>query len=208
MAQKVISKAEGRVVALASVEPSPRAIEIARQTEKDPKLVELILSESNSVVKARPGLLIVEHHLGFIMANAGIDQSNANLADQVILLPQDPDRSARQLRDSLRQYTGCDVGVIITDSWGRPWRRGTVGFAIGISGVPAVMDLRGHQDLRGRVLEATDVGVADEVAAAASLLMGQANEGQPVIVLRGLSLPEQDGCASNLLRCKNEDAFR
>jgi coenzyme F420-0:L-glutamate ligase / coenzyme F420-1:gamma-L-glutamate ligase len=175
-AQKVVSKAEGRTVSLATVRASPRALELADVVQKDPRLVELVLSESRRVVRAAKDVLIVEHRLGFIMANAGIDQSNVNVPgaeEQALLLPVDPDASAARLRAGIRAQVGLDLGIVISDSFGRPWRVGTVGVAIGAAGIAAVRDLRGRPDLLGRKLQVTVVGHADEIAAAASLLMGQ-----------------------------------
>jgi coenzyme F420-0:L-glutamate ligase / coenzyme F420-1:gamma-L-glutamate ligase len=211
VAQKIVSKAEGRIVDLATIEPSPRALDLAALVEKDPRLVEVILSESVRVVRARRGVLIVEHRLGFIMANAGVDRSNvapADGAERVLLLPKHPDRSAEALRGGLAALTGIDVAVVINDSFGRPWRQGTVGVAIGVAGLPALIDLRGEPDLFGRKLEVTVVGFADEVAAAASLLMGQANEAQPVVLIRGLSWSAPQSTAASIIRSPNEDLFR
>jgi len=176
LAQKIVSKAEGRMVDLATVKPSAEAIELAGKVQKDPRLVELILSESSRVVRARPGLLIVEHRLGFVMANAGVDQSNVASPDhsqQALLLPVDPDGSAARLREQLSKTLGVPVAVVINDSFGRAWRRGTCGVAIGAAGLPALMDLRGSPDLFGRELQVSITGHADEIAAAASLVMGQ-----------------------------------
>jgi coenzyme F420-0:L-glutamate ligase/coenzyme F420-1:gamma-L-glutamate ligase len=211
VAQKIVSKAEGRIVDLATVEPSPRALELSALVEKDARLVEVILSESVRVVRARRGVLIVEHRLGFIMANAGVDRSNVAPADgseRVLLLPKDPDRSAEALTRGLVALTGIDVAVVISDSFGRPWRQGTVGVAIGAAGLPALIDLRGKPDLFGRRLEATVVGFADEVAAAASLLMGQADEAQPVVLIRGLSWSAPESTAASIIRPPHEDLFR
>ena len=180
VAQKVVSKAEGRLVYLPDVVPSPRAQELAQQTHKDPRLVEVVLSESAEVLRVRPGLLVVEHRLGFVCANAGVDQSNvAGSDDWALLLPEDPDTSARRLRAAVHLATGKNIAVIISDSHGRAWRFGTVGVAIGVAGLKPVTDLRGQPDLTGRPLQITEVGTADEIAAAASLLMGQAAEGTP-----------------------------
>src|SRR5262249_41434974 len=184
VAQKIVSKAEGRILDLATVEPSEKARALAAEIDKDPRLVEVVLSESVRVVRTRRGLLVVEHKLGFIMANAGVDQSNVAPADgpaYVLLLPKNPDRSAEMLRRGLEAATGVDVAVVINDSFGRPWRQGTVGVAIGVAGLPAVVDLRGQADLFGRKLEVSVIGFADEVAAAASLLMGQADEALPAV---------------------------
>lgn len=210
-AQKVVSKAEGRRIDLATVTPSGRALEVARRVQKDPRLVELVLRESRGIVREAKDVLIVEHRLGLIMANAGIDQSNvADPADGefALLLPEDPDASAARLRSKLGELTGCEPGVIISDSFGRPWRVGTVGVAIGCAGIAATLDLRGAADLFGRVLRVTVVGHADEIAAAASLLMGQASEAQPVILIRGLAQPAPHQPAAALLRPADQDLFR
>jgi coenzyme F420-0:L-glutamate ligase/coenzyme F420-1:gamma-L-glutamate ligase len=211
VAQKIVSKAEGRIVDLATIEPSPRALALAAEVDKDPRLVEVILSESVRVVRARRGVLIVEHRLGFIMANAGVDRSNVAPADgpeRVLLLPEHPDRSAEALRRGLAALTGIDVAVVINDSFGRPWRQGTVSVAIGVAGLPGLVDLRGQPDLFGRRLEVTVVGFADEVAAAASLLMGQADEAQPVVLIRGLSWSAPASTAASIIRPPHEDLFR
>jgi coenzyme F420-0:L-glutamate ligase/coenzyme F420-1:gamma-L-glutamate ligase len=207
MAQKIVSKAENRIVDLTTVIPSLRAIELAAEVQKDARLVELILSESETVVRRGPGVLIVEHKLGFVMANAGIDRSNVNGEDHALLLPLDPDRSATAIRRAIAARIGIDVGVLIIDSFGRAWRNGTIGTAIGASGVPTLLDLRGRPDLFGRPLETTEVGWADELAAAASLMMGQAGEGRPVILVRGL-VETGEGSAADLLRAKQKDLFR
>ena len=211
VAQKVVSKSEGRSVDLASVVPSARAIELAKEIQKDPRLVELILSESVRVVRSRPNVLIVEHRLGFVMANAGIDQSNVAPGDGVeraLLLPVDPDGSAEALRAGLAGLFGVPPAVIITDSFGRPFRRGTAGVAIGAAGLPALLDLRGNPDLFGRILQVSISGFADEIAAAASLVMGQGDEAQPVVLVRGLSWQATANPASNLVRPASEDMFR
>jgi coenzyme F420-0:L-glutamate ligase/coenzyme F420-1:gamma-L-glutamate ligase len=210
IAQKIVSKAEGRIVELERVTPSAQAVELAAEVGKDPRLVQVILSESVRVVRRRPNLLIMEHRLGFIMANAGVDHSNvaAGHSEQVLLLPLDPDGSAARLRDALKQRAGADVGVIINDSFGRPWRRGTCGVAIGAAGLPSMIDLRGRPDLFGRTLEVSILGFADEIAAAASLLQGQADEAQPVVVVRGLRWAAPDCPAATLVRPPEEDLFR
>lgn len=207
-AQKIISKAEGRLVELASVTPSPQAVELAAVADKDPRVVELILSESNAVVRARPGVIIVEHRLGFILANAGIDRSNIDGSDCALLLPENPDRSAEKLRTSLAAMSGADIGILIIDSIGRAWRNGTIGTAIGASGIPTLLDLRGRPDLFGRKLETTEVGWADELASAASLVMGQAGEGWPIVLVRGAMERSGSGTARDLLRPKEKDLFR
>ena len=212
-AQKIISKAEGRAVNLAAITPSPRALELARQTEKDPRVVELILQESNEVLRLRVGAIIVEHKLGFVCANAGIDHSNVAGAgdaaeEWVLLLPADPDRSAEQLRQAVQSQTGKRIGVLVIDSHGRAWRNGTVGSAIGIAGLPGLHDLRGQPDLFGYTLQVTQVGVADELAAAASLVMGQAAEMTPVVHARGFPYSLREGKLNELIRPKEQDLFR
>lgn len=212
LAQKVVSKAEGRFVVLDEVTPSPRAKELAGTCLKDPRVVELILRETREVLRAVPNVLIVEDRRGLVLANAGIDQSNvepdASGQARVLLLPEDPDASAQRLRERLRTLAGVEVGVLINDSIGRAWRLGTVGTCIGASGVPGLLDLRGTPDLYGRALQTTEVGFADELAAAASLLMGQGGEGRPVILIRGAILPRTDGNARELRRTRDKDLFR
>ena len=211
LTQKIVSKAEGRMVDLASVKPSTEAIELAGKVQKDPRLVELILSESVRVVRARPGILIVEHRLGFVMANAGIDQSNLASPggpQNALLLPVDPDGSAAILKERLSLKFGASIAVVISDSFGRAWRRGTCGVAIGAAGLPSLMDLRGSPDLFGRELQVSITGHADEIAAAASLVMGQGAEGQPVVIVRGLTWRGPNNAASELVRPAAEDMFR
>lgn len=213
VAQKIVSKAEGRHVDLGQVEASQEAQELAREVDKDPRVVELVLSESSKVLRTRPGLLVVEHRLGFVCANAGIDRSNIDPqvtggGDWVLLLPEHPDRSAARLRAGLQDAHGAGIGVLIVDSHGRAWRMGTVGVAIGIAGFPAVVDLRGTPDLYGRRLQITEVGLADEVSAAASVLMGQAAEARPVVHVRGLPYPLRESGLSEILRPEEEDLFR
>jgi coenzyme F420-0:L-glutamate ligase / coenzyme F420-1:gamma-L-glutamate ligase len=208
LAQKIVSKAEGRMVDLRTVAPSARAASLAKATEKDARIVELILSESTDVLRHRPGVLIVAHRLGMVLANAGIDQSNVGGEDHALLLPLDPDRSCADIRGRLMHATGVDAGVMIIDSIGRAWRNGTIGTAIGVSGLPGLLDLRGRADLFGRVLETTEVGLADEVAAAASLVMGQAGEGRPVVLARGVGYERRDGSAGELIRAREKDLFR
>jgi coenzyme F420-0:L-glutamate ligase/coenzyme F420-1:gamma-L-glutamate ligase len=207
-AQKIVSKAEGRAVELATVSPSSRAIGLAQQTGKDARLVELILGESTEIVRQRHDLIIARHRLGFILANAGIDASNVGGGGSVLLLPVDPDASAARIRGAILAATGADAGVLIIDSFGRPWRMGTTGTAIGVSGLPGVIDLRGAADLNGRPLRATEIGFADELAAAASLVMGQAAEGTPIVLARGVPYTRRDGSARELLRPKDMDLFR
>jgi coenzyme F420-0:L-glutamate ligase/coenzyme F420-1:gamma-L-glutamate ligase len=211
VAQKIVSKAEGRRVDLATVTPSPRAVGLGLETGKDARLVEVILSESQRVVRTRPGLLIVQHRLGFVMAHGGVDQSNVASAAEgefALLLPENPDASADALRARLRALTGAAVGIVINDSTGRAWRHGTVGIALGAAGLPALLDLRGRADLFGRKLEVTVVGFADEIAAAASLVMGQADEARPVVRVRGLDLSAPALPAAAIVRPAAEDLFR
>ena len=213
IAQKVISKSEGRLVNLATVKPSRRAIELASATEKDPRIAELVLQESKEILRTRPRTVIVEHRLGFVCANAGIDHSNVkgegNKSEEwVLLLPVDPDASAHKIRQELEEEFRVRLGVLIIDSHGRAWRMGTTGVAIGLSGLPGLVDLRGHPDLFGYVLQITQVGVADELAAAASLIMGQAAEATPVIHVRGFPYPLRESDLSELLRPREMDLFR
>lgn len=211
VAQKAVSKAENRYVAL-DLEPSPRAQALAVKCGKDARLVEIILRESRSVLRAARGVLIVEDRRGLVLANAGVDRSNVDqhgaAGERVLLLPRDPDGSAARLRLAFSERVGVDVGVIINDSLGRAWRLGTVGCAIGVSGLPALLDRRGERDLHGRRLETTEVGLADELAAAASIVMGQAAEGRPAVIVRGLGWPRPDGRARDLLRPRAADLFR
>ena len=210
LAQKIVSKAEGRLVDLAGVTPSPEALSVAEEVRKDARLVELVLRESHRIVRKAPNVLIVEHRLGLTMANAGIDQSNVQHEGRevVLLLPENPDASAERLRAELFARTGIEIAVVINDSFGRPWRRGTVGVAIGAAGLPSLIDRRGEADLFGRELQVTMIAYADEIAASASLLMGQANEGTPVVLLRGLNWSAAANPASDLLRPPGEDLFR
>jgi len=205
---KIISKAEGRLVNLAQVTPSLRAVELAAQTEKDPRLVELVLRESTQVLRIRPGAIIVQHRLGFICANAGIDHSNVQLPYGVLLLPENPDASAQSLRSHLEAASGARLGVLVIDSHGRAWRMGTVGVTIGLSGLPGLLDLRGRPDLFDFRLQITQVGASDELAAAASLVMGQAAEGTPVVHARGFPYPLRESSLSELLRPRGQDLFR
>jgi coenzyme F420-0:L-glutamate ligase / coenzyme F420-1:gamma-L-glutamate ligase len=213
IAQKIVSKAEGRTVDLADVTPSADAVALAASTGKDPRIVQVVLSESTKVVRSRPNLMIMQHRLGFVMANAGVDQSNVAAADgrqRALLLPVDPDGSAAAIRAALAPLApiGANVGVIISDSFGRPWRRGTAGVAIGSAGLPSIIDLRGQPDLFGRTLEVSIIGFADEIAAAASLLQGQAAEAQPVIVVRGLTWTAPDMKVADVIRPAEEDLFQ
>lgn len=207
VAQKVVSKAEGRIAVLADVRPSAAARELAERTGKDPRLVEVILSETRRVLRARPGVLIVQHRLGYVMANAGVDQSNLEEPGTALLLPADPDASAAALRARLAARFGAGPGVIVSDSFGRAWRRGAIGTAIGIAGLPALLDLRGQPDLAGRRLEVTITGFADQIAAAAALLTGEAAEGRPLVLLRGLAWSAPAGSAREAIRDEAEDLF-
>jgi len=209
VAQKIISKSEGRYVDLADVLPGERAIALAQQVDKDPRLVELILRQSRDTVRQRPGVLIVEHELGYIHANAGIDRSNVEGSeDTVLLLPLDPDASAVALRTALAQHCGVDVAIIINDSAGRAWREGAIGFALGTAGFAPVVDLVGKCDLLGRPMEVTSVAVADELAAAASVLMGQSDESAPVVLIRGARVEASEAGSGSLLRDRERDLFR
>ena len=203
VAQKVVSKAEGRVVDLSDVRPSPRAVELAARAQKDARVVELILRESVEVLRCVPGVIVVQDRRGLVMANAGIDASNvAGDAERVLLLPVDPDASARHLAQAL------GLAVVINDSFGRAWRLGTCGTAIGVAGMPALLDLRGKPDRDGRLLLTSELALADEVAAAASLAMGQGAEGRPAVHLRNVPGIAGDGCAADLVRPKAKDLFR
>jgi len=213
IAQKIVSKSEGRFRYLKDISPSREAKRLAKITEKDPRLIELILQESKDVLRTRKGVIIVEHKLGFVCANAGIDHSNVkglygDDEDWVLLLPQNPDQSADAIRSGIKRLLGVEIGVLIIDSHGRAWRLGTVGVAIGVSGLPALVDMRGVQDLYGFRLRATDVGVADELAAAASLMMGQAAEGTPIIHVRGFPYNLRESQLNELIRPKELDLFR
>lgn len=238
LAQKIVSKAEGRFVHLSTVIPSTQARELAIQAEKDPRMVELILRESREVLRVRPGTIIVEHRLGFVCANAGIDHSNVidnrgaaveatttNMADVdrhaavkattlheadewMLLLPEDPDASASRIRQRLETSSGARLGVLIIDSHGRAWRLGVVGTAIGFSGLPGLIDMRGQPDLFGYNLRITLIAAADELAAAASLIMGQAAEGTPIVHVRGYPYPLREGSMKELLRPRVQDMFR
>lgn len=209
VAQKIVSKSEGRLVPLDGVEPSPNAEQLATETGKDPRLVELILRESSQVIRKSPGVIIVRHNLGYVTANAGIDQSNVDHADgeYALLLPQDPDLSARLLRESLMQNTGRQLGVIVSDSANRPWRLGTLGYAIGSAGITVLDDRRGETDLFGRVLLVTMSNRADAIASAATLVMGETTERVPVAVVRGFPAEDSGQTAADCIRPKSEDLF-
>jgi coenzyme F420-0:L-glutamate ligase / coenzyme F420-1:gamma-L-glutamate ligase len=208
---KIVSKAEGRFADLSALEPSELARELAQITRKDARLVEAILREAVEVIRAKPNVLIVATRHGLIMANGGIDQSNLDAADhgrRVLLLPEEPDASAHRLKEGLDKHFHADIGVIISDSVGRPWRLGTVGIAIGAAGVPSLWDRRGEKDLSGRPLEVTEVAFADAVAAVAVLAMGEAAEGRPAALVRGLDWSAKVRPAAALARPKAEDLFR
>lgn len=210
LAQKIVSKAENRFVPLRSVEASAEALKYAKETGKDARLMEVLLGESRTVLRARPGLMVVEDKRGLVLANAGIDASNVPGSDEdvVLLLPEDPDASAARLREALQAAAGCKLAVVILDSIGRAWRSGTIGTAIGCAGLPALLDLRGLPDRMGRTLMATEIGLADEVAAAASLLIGQAAEGTPVAIVRGVPYARAEGRAADIQRPRDKDLFR
>ena len=213
LAQKIISKSEGRQINLESVEPSLKAIEIGTRCEKDPRLIELVIQESKSVLHVRTGTIIVEHNLGFVCANAGIDHSNVSSENNsneniVLLLPENPDQSAQIIKNKINSFFGVKIGILIIDSHGRPWRLGVVGSSIGIAGLPGLVDIRGKPDLFGEKLRITQIAVADELAGAASLVMGQANEGLPVIHVRGFPYPLKEGKFQDLVRPHELDMFR
>lgn len=210
---KLVSRAEGRLADLRAVEPSPRAREVAEATGKDPRLVELTLRESTSIARMAKDVLIVRHRLGFTVANAGIDRSNVDAATAetdavVLLLPVAPDESAERIRRGLAEATGAAIGVVLTDSHGRPFRMGTVGTAIGLAGLPALWDQRGRKDLFGRTLQMTITALGDQIAAAADLVAGQGSEGRPVVHVRGLSFPLTEGSAQDLVRPLEQDLYR
>jgi coenzyme F420-0:L-glutamate ligase/coenzyme F420-1:gamma-L-glutamate ligase len=214
VASKPLSRAEGRFVDLATITPSPAAGDLARRTHKDARLVELVLRESQQVSRATPGVLVVRHRLGFVSANAGIDESNAapssappGTGPWVLLLPSDPDASASRLREALEARFDAPIGVVVTDSFGRPFRLGSVGTAIGVAGVPALYDQRGRVDLFGRALEHTETAVADQIAAVADLVAGQADEARPVVVVRGLTFAATSSRAGDLVRPSDGDLY-
>ncbi len=213
IAQKIVSKSENRYVDLRGVTPSKRAMEIAVVVEKDPRFVEVVLSESSDIVRYQKNVLIVAHRIGVVMANAGIDQSNIDNtggSENVLLLPQDPDASAERLRRELHELCGADVAIIINDSIGRAWRNGIVGVAIGVAGLTSLHDLRGEPDLFGRKLEVTETATADELASSGSLLQGQGSQGMPVVLIRGFTPPKNEAArpATALVRDKRIDMFR
>jgi len=209
IASKIVSKAEGRAARLSEVTPTARALELARETDKDAREIELMLQESSEVVRVRKGLIVTRHRLGFVSANAGIDHSNVQEgADEfVLLLPRDPDATAEDTRKQVERETGKQVAIIIADSHGRPHRLGTVGIAIGCAGIPALEDWRGRQDLFGYELKYTDIGLADMLASAATLLFGQAREGTPIVHVRGAMWHGEPNNARTLVRPKEMDLF-
>jgi coenzyme F420-0:L-glutamate ligase/coenzyme F420-1:gamma-L-glutamate ligase len=207
ISQKIVSKAEGRVVDLSKVKPSPLAIKIAKLFGGDARRLEVILSESRRIVRMDAGHLIVETDHGFICANAGVDRSNVEGKNAVTLLPKDPDRSAERIRRGLLKRTGVRVPVIISDTFGRPWRIGQVNFAIGVAGMKPIIDYRGRRDMFRHTLKVTMIAVADELASAAELEMNKA-DGIPVAIIRGYNYPRGRGSAKQLLRAREEDLFR
>ena len=212
VAQKIVSKAEGRFVNLSTVSPSREAVDLAQLVDKDARLMALVIRESKRILRSRPGTIIVEHRLGFVCANAGIDHSNVNGQDEgeewMLLLPENPDASAQELRTRIEEMCDVRLGILIIDSHGRAWRMGTAGVAIGLSGMPGLVDLRGEQDLFGNTLRITQVGAADELASAASLVMGQAAEGTPLVHVRGFPYELREGRLSELIRPEEQDLFR
>jgi len=209
VAQKIVSKAEGRTVRLGDIKASDAAIQLAKITHKEPAIVQLILNESSAIVRHRPGVIIAKHKQGWILANAGIDRSNVTeREDEVLLLPEQPDATANQLRDDLAARYASTIGVIIADSVGRPWRMGTTGMTLGSAGVEALANLRGQQDMFGRILEVSEHAVADSIASAAELLLGEANEATPVVIVRGLNEGYSAQNSTVLLRPSEEDMFR
>ena len=210
IAQKIVSKSEGRLVNLKQIQPSKHSIELASRTEKDPRLVELILSESKKVIRFKKGLIVVQNHQGVILANAGIDHSNVEQDDendQVLLLPKNPDVSAEKIHKNLFARTGFHLGVIINDSIGRAWRNGTIGTAIGVAGLPAILDLKGRDDLFGNPLQVSEQAIADELASAASLIQGQADEALPLVLIKGFKTLLDNIPASGLIRDIKKDLF-
>jgi coenzyme F420-0:L-glutamate ligase/coenzyme F420-1:gamma-L-glutamate ligase len=207
VAQKIVSKSEGRVVALGSIEPGERAKQMAEEAGKDPRALEVVLRETRNIVRWERGVLIAETHHGFVCANAGVDRSNAGAPDSVVLLPVDPDASAARLRAALKQRTGSDVGVMITDTFGRAWREGHMNVVIGMAGLPALIRYVGQYDPEGYELRVTEIAVGDEIAAAAELVMGKLDR-VPVAVVRGLDLDPAGDTAQEYIRPKEKDLFR
>ncbi len=209
ISSKILSKSEGRRIALDTVDPSDEAYQLAEETGKDPRLVELILQDSTAVSRKRKGVLVTQHRLGFVSANSGIDQSNSLDGDSnVLILPADPDKTAQEFHAKIQDELGIHVGIVISDTHGRPFRIGNIGVAIGVAGLPAVKDLRGQQDLFGRTLEISQQAYSDLVASAAHLLCGEANEGYPVILIRGIDISPPHGQASEMNRLPENDLYR
>lgn len=211
LAQKIVSKSEDRMVRLSDVSPSPRALELSKQSGKDARFCEVVLWDTREIVRVREGLIIVETKHGWVCANAGIDRSNVAPHDDeewILRLPEDADRSANELRERLLTLTSRHIGIIIDDTHGRAWRNGAVGIAIGVAGLPAVEDLRGKPDLFGYQLQVTTIGLADQIASAASLLQGQADEGRPIVHARGVPMSPRDGSSREIVRPKESDLFR
>ena len=207
IAQKIVSKSEGAIVDLRALRPSARAKSYARDHDKDARLVELVLQQSKRIVRMERGLIISETHHGFVCANAGVDRSNVPGDYHATVLPKDPDASARAIRKGLRDYTSLDIGVVISDTFGRAWRVGLVNVAIGVAGLQPVQDLRGQTDRQGRPLHATSPAIGDEIAAAAGLLMTK-NAGRPVVIVEGLSIRAGEASAAQLVRRSEDDLFR
>ena len=211
LAQKIISKSENRYVDLKVIIPSPAAIELAKKSNKDPRHMEVLLQESKEVIKTCPGTVIVEHNNGYVHANAGIDHSNIQQEDGkelLLLLPEDSDQSAKKIKVSIEEKTGINISTVINDSFGRPFRNGVCGVCIGAAGFEVIDNKINEKDLFSNMLEMTQIAVADEIAAAASMVMGQANEGRPVVIVRGLNLRPSRLDSKLLLRKKSEDLFR
>jgi coenzyme F420-0:L-glutamate ligase/coenzyme F420-1:gamma-L-glutamate ligase len=207
IAQKVVSKSEGRVVRLADVEPGPRALEMARESGKDPRQLEVVLSETKEILRWERGVLIAETHHGFVCANAGVDRSNAGAPDTVVLLPVDPDQSAARIREQIAKRAKATVGVVITDTFGRAWREGHTNVAIGLAGLPALKRYVGQRDPEGYELRVTEIAVADEIAAGAELVMGKLDR-CPVAIVRGLPFERSDETAREYVRPAARDMFR
>lgn len=209
IASKIISKSQGCIVTLADVEPGQEALDYAEKTDKDPRLVELILQESRMISRFRKGVIVTEHRLGFVSANSAIDQSNVDeTQEKVLLLPSDPDQSARDIRQALKQATGHEIAIVISDTHGRPFRSGNIGVAIGVAGMQAIHDQRGGHDLFGRELMATIMGYGDLIASTAHLVMGEGAEGRPIVLIRGLDYPKGDGRGSDMNRPAELDLYR
>jgi coenzyme F420-0:L-glutamate ligase/coenzyme F420-1:gamma-L-glutamate ligase len=207
VAQKVVSKAEGQLVRLADVDPSPFALQLAENHGRDPRLIELVLRESRRIVRMERGIIITETHHGFVCANAGIDLSNVSGGDVACLLPKDPDRSARQLRSALERLVGVAPAIVISDTFGRPWRTGATNVALGVVGLDPIRSHIGERDLYGYELRATEIAAADELAAAAELVMGKTNR-RPFVIIGGFTAEGEGGTAQELVRDPASDLFR